>query len=95
MFAEYEGIMDGRNICENRPNGAASARANLKSFVPGQNEDRKIHQFEEQIVKNKLREDKNVYKGGVPPPLRLLLDSNCNIQIGQDENIQKGKNIAN
>jgi len=29
MFAEYEGILNGRNILENRPDGNASARKAL------------------------------------------------------------------
>jgi hypothetical protein len=79
MFAEYEGIVENRNICENRPDGNASARLQKsKSFIPGINENRSIYQFID-MLKSKISDDKKVYKDGLPPPVRLLLDSNCNI----------------
>jgi hypothetical protein len=44
MFAEYEGILNGRNILENRPNGGASDRkAAVGSFIPGSDNERQIH----------------------------------------------------
>jgi hypothetical protein len=43
MFAEYEGMPGGRNILENRPGGVVSARNFLNSFIPGSDEERKLH----------------------------------------------------
>ena len=43
MFAEYEGILNGRNILENRPNGNASERKVIGSFIPGSFNQRGIH----------------------------------------------------
>jgi hypothetical protein len=58
MFAEYDGLGNGRNILENRPNGNASARRSLvSSFIPGWEEQRSIYQFQDSM-KNKLSDDR-------------------------------------